>query len=157
MILKDVISEDFLNYKEPSMFLIFPYCDFKCCKEANNDICQNMSIVKQPNIEIDARKLVKEYIENPITKAVVCGGLEPLESFNDLVDFINVFRKFTDDTIIIYTGFRNDEIEDKIEILKKYKNIIIKFGRFIPNQELHFDPVLGINLSSLNQYAVKIS
>ena len=157
MRVKGIIDYDCSNYKQPCLTIEMPYCDFKCCKEANNEICQNLPIIKRPDIEIDAGKLVKQYIENPITKAVVCGGLEPMESFEDLIDFIDIFRKFTDDTIVIYTGFRNDEIEDKIEILKNYKNIIIKFGRFIPNQPPHLDRVLGVNLSSLNQYAVKIS
>lgn len=39
----------------------------------------------------------------------------------------------------------------------KWKNIIVKFGRFIPNQHPHYDEVLGINLASDNQYAEKIS
>ena len=38
-----------------------------------------------------------------------------------------------------------------------YSNIIIKFGRFIPNREPHFDEVLGVNLASNNQYAKRIS
>lgn len=42
-------------------------------------------------------------------------------------------------------------------ILKKYKNIIVKFGRYIPNQKKHFDPVLGVELASDNQHAEKLS
>ena len=38
-----------------------------------------------------------------------------------------------------------------------FPNIIIKFGRFIPNQEGHYDEVLGINLASKNQFGEKIS
>ena len=44
-----------------------------------------------------------------------------------------------------------------INNLKQFPNIIIKFGRFIPNQQSHYDEVLGINLASDNQYAKKIS
>ena len=36
-------------------------------------------------------------------------------------------------------------------------NIIIKFGRFVPMQQPHFDPILGVNLASDNQYAKQIS
>ena len=39
----------------------------------------------------------------------------------------------------------------------KWENIIIKFGRYIPNQEKHYDDVLGIELASDNQYAEVIS
>ena len=35
--------------------------------------------------------------------------------------------------------------------LQRY-GIIVKFGRFRPNQEKHFDEVLGIYLASNNQY-----
>ena len=36
--------------------------------------------------------------------------------------------------------------------IKSY-GIIVKFGRFRPNQEPHYDEVLGVNLISDNQYA----
>ena len=42
-------------------------------------------------------------------------------------------------------------------MLYDYKNIIIKYGRYIPNQTPHRDEVLGVNLASDNQYAERIS
>jgi len=42
---------------------------------------------------------------------------------------------------------------DKIALLSRYKNVIVKFGRFIPNQEKHYDEILGVELASPNQYA----
>ena len=36
-----------------------------------------------------------------------------------------------------------------------YHNIIIKYGRYIPNDGKHFDRVLGVELVSNNQYAIK--
>lgn len=54
-------------------------------------------------------------------------------------------------------GYDRNEIEEHIMILKKYKNIIVKFGRYIPNQKKHFDPVLGVELASDNQHAEKLS
>ena len=158
MKLKGIVYEDFTNYKDPSMFLIFPHCDFKCCIEAGNNICQNMSIVKDPDIEVDAEDLIERYLSNPITKAIVCGGLEPINSFDELVNFINILRWDYDckDPVVIYTGYTADEIVDKTFVLSKFANIIIKFGRFIPNQEPHYDPVLGIQLASPNQYAVEL-
>ena len=44
-----------------------------------------------------------------------------------------------------------------LEELKKFPNVIIKFGRYVPNKESHYDEILGINLVSDNQYAEKIS
>ena len=73
--------------------------------------------------------------------------------------FIYYFKQNHDDTIIIWTGYTEEECEDLIYLIKekmKYENIIIKFGRYIPNQKPHFDPVLGVNLASDNQYAKKI-
>ena len=85
------------------------------------------------------------------------GGLEPFESWEEMYSFIRDFRKVCDDDIVIYTGFNEDEISDKIYKLIEFKNIIIKFGRYKPNQEKHYDNILGVKLASDNQYAKKIS
>jgi hypothetical protein len=95
-------------------------------------------------------------MNNPITKAIVCGGLEPFDSWIELLDFIKEFRYYSDDDIVIYTGYKEEEIVDKVNVLKSYEPIIIKFGRYIPGQQSHYDEVLGINLASNNQYAKTI-
>ena len=71
--------------------------------------------------------------------------------------FVKKFRKKSNDDIVIYTGYYKEEIVDKINRLKNYDNIVVKFGRFIPGHEKHFDEVLGIELASDNQYAEAIS
>ncbi len=152
MKIKGVISEDFINYKEIGMTIIFPYCTFKC----GTDYCQNSSLAHEPTIEIDTDKLVKQYINNPITKAIIMQGLEPFDSWNNLYEFISKLRIHCDDDIVIYTGYNKNEILDKINILTKFKNIIIKFGRYIPNQSSHYDSILEVNLASDNQYAERI-
>ena len=76
---------------------------------------------------------------------------------DELLDFIKAFRINHSNTIVIYTGYYESEIEEQLAKLRKFQNIIIKFGRFIPNQESHFDEVLGVYLASDNQYAKKIS
>ena len=50
-----------------------------------------------------------------------------------------------------------DEIAEQVEKLKGFKNIIIKFGRFIPNNSGRYDDLLGVHLASDNQYAEQIS
>lgn len=157
MILKGIIFEDFINYKKPSMVLEFPKCSFKCEKECGIKMCQNSSLVNEPNITIDVEKVVDYYINNPITSAVVMQGLEPFDTYQQLLEFITELRKQTDDDVIIYTGYYKDEINEHVEELSKFKNIIIKFGRFIPDQKEHYDEILGIKLMSNNQYAEKIS
>lgn len=154
MLLKDILDEDFVNYKLPSMVLAFPKCDsFKC----GRSVCQNGALTNSPDIIITAKKLVERYLKNTITHSVVCGGLEAFDSWQDLQDFVKEFRSKTDDDIVIYTGYNKCEIHDKIRWLQKYKNIIVKYGRYIPGQKPHYDGVLGVELASDNQYAERIS
>ena len=49
--IKDIIDEDFVNYKKPSMFIATSTCTFKCEKEDCNVHCQNSKIVKQKTIK----------------------------------------------------------------------------------------------------------
>ena len=153
MKIKGLITEDFVNYKKASMTIIFPYCTFKCGK----DYCQNSSLAKTPIIEISIDDLVNRYINNPITEAVVMQGLEPFDSWNDLKEFVHKLREYNNDDIVIYTGYNKDEVSKYIEELSVYPNIIIKFGRYIPNQDGHYDEVLGVYLASSNQRGEKIS
>lgn len=157
MLIKDIIYEDFANYKKPSMFIIFPFCTFKCEKDCGVQCCQNSGLATQPNVKVDTMDVIWNYLKNPITSAVVCGGLEPFNSWNDLIELVSILREYTYDDIVIYTGYNKSEIEKYIEYLKEYKNIIIKFGRFIPNSEQKYDEILGANLASNNQYAERIS
>lgn len=157
MILKDVISEDFINYKKPSMVLLFPYCSFKCEKDCGvSGICQNSPLYKQRNLNIDIETIIDFYLKNDITKAIVMGGLEPFDSFDDLFEFVSFFRKQTNDDIVIYTGYNKEEITEQIKKLHPFGNIIVKFGRFMPDRIQRLDEVLGIRLVSDNQYAERI-
>jgi hypothetical protein len=158
MKLRGYVEEDFTQYKKPSMFLITPYCDFKCCIENGNNICQNMDVIKAPIIDVDNDELIKRYLNNPITKSIVFGGLEPMDSFEEVREFINTLRWDYNcfDDVVIYTGYNADEIIDQCMRLSKFANIIVKFGRFIPDQKSHFDEVLGVELASPNQYAVEL-
>lgn len=158
MKLRGYVEEDFTNYKKPSMFLITPYCDFKCCIENGNNICQNMDVIKAPIIDVDNDELIKRYLNNPITKSIVFGGLEPMDSFEEVREFINTLRWDYNcfDDVVIYTGYNADEIIDQCMRLSKFANVIVKFGRFIPDQKSHFDKVLGVELASPNQYAVEL-
>lgn len=153
MIIKGLIDEDFVNYKEPSMTIEFPYCSFKCDKECGQQICQNSPLVNEPDISISVYKLIDRYIYNPITKAIVCQGLEPFDSKDDLYVFLDIFRRCSNDTVVIYTGYTEEELKDELSKLQRLGNIIIKFGRYIPNQSSHFDNILGVTLASPNQYA----
>ena len=83
--------------------------------------------------------------------------LEPFDSCNDLKEFVQKLIEHNNANIVIYTGYNKDEVIKYIKELSVYPNIIVKFGRYIPNQEKHYDDVLGVYLASNNQYAERIS
>ena len=174
MIIKELRDEDFVNYKKPSLFLGFPTCSFKCCKEGNLpiEVCQNCSLAKSDGVDMSPDQIVDRFLSNPITSASVIGGMEPFDSARDLIDLIHCLRTKTNDDIVIYTGYTEEEVKNMQYTINysfgkqdysyfgeiaKYPNIIIKFGRFRPNEDSHYDSVLGVKLVSSNQYAVRIS
>ena len=159
MIIKELRDEDFVNYKKPSMFLGFPTCSFKCCKEGNFpiEVCQNCELIKSKDIEMSAEQIVERFVNNPITSAVVVGGMEPFDSWEDLLELVKTIRKYVSYDIVVYTGYYKEEIRDKILVLQQFPNVIIKFGRYQQGFQPHYDAVLGIKLVSDNQYAERIS
>ena len=160
MRIKGIQIEDFVNYKLPSLFIASCYCDWKCCTEAGVDIgvCQNAPLAKSEIKDIDNKVIYEHFVNNPITKAVVVGGMEPMIQINEVIDLIKLFRNQGEDCpFVIYTGYYPNEIFEPLERLKQYKNIIVKFGRYIPNSQSKYDEVLGVTLASSNQYAEIIS
>ena len=177
MIVKDILDEDFVNYKKPSMMIAFPYCSFKCDKECGRAVCQNSPLANEPNIEISCESIIERYLDNSITEAIVFQGLEPFDSLKDVFDFVVTLRGRygCSDDVVIYTGYTKEEVDKftlstmypfmdgtctgNIKITKMLKstgNIIIKYGRYIPDQKPHYDKVLGVNLASDNQYAERL-
>lgn len=152
MYLSGFKEENFTDYKKPSMTIGFPTCSFKCGKW-----CQNYHLKNSFKKEVSNSVLIQHYLNNTITEAIVFAGLEPFDSWQDLKEMVQLFREVTEDEIIIYTGYNELEIVEQIKWLEQFKNIIIKFGRYIPNQEPHFDQILGVKLASPNQYAKQIS
>ena len=106
---------------------------------------------------MSVNNILRRYVENSITEAIVCGGLEPFDTDNELFEFVELARDYVGirDDIVIYTGYTEEELQDNFifKQIIQFPNIIIKFGRFRPNEEAHFDEVLGIKLASNNQYA----
>ena len=110
------------------MFIITSTCDFKCEREAHcKGMCQNSELAQADTIEVNDKDIVYRYLNNDITKAIVFGGLEPFDQFEELFNLISLFRQYTNDIIILYTGYYKQEIEDKLESLKQFDNIIIKY------------------------------
>lgn len=155
MIIKALEDENFTNYKVPAMLIGMPSCTFKCCTEQGLPLetCQNCSLYQAAPIDISVEKLIERYENNPISQAVVFGGMEPLDTWEDLSEFITKFRERSSDPIVIYTGYTESELTlDQVKCFVS-NGITVKFGRFVPGQKSHYDPVLGVNLISDNQYA----
>lgn len=160
MLIKDLIDEDFTNYKKPCMYIAASKCNWKCCIEQGLDVsvCQNSQIARQNDFSVTIPELYDRYINNPITESILFSGLEPMLQFEDVLETVKYFRNNgCNDDFVIYTGYYKEEIYDKVEELSKYKNIVIKFGRYKPGDEKHKDEILGVELISNNQYAERIS
>lgn len=158
MKIKGIVEEDFTNYKVPSMFIGTSKCSFKCETESGIKCCQNSSLATAMTLDIDDSVIIEKYLNNPISKAIVFGGLEPLDTFDEVTEFIAKLRYqyHCDNTVVIYTGYNKTEISSQLSGLEDYGNIIVKFGRYIPAQQKHYDEVLGVYLASDNQYAERI-
>ena len=158
---KAIIDEDFNDYKIPAMFIAMPTCSFKCGKE----YCQNASLLNHPTTVIDADEIIQRYLSNNLTKAIVFGGLDPMDTDFLVWSIVNKLRsnyKCMDD-VVIYTGYTKEELLLNDERPNYYKkivetgNIIFKFGRYIPGQQPHYDETLGVYLASDNQRGEKVS
>lgn len=152
----DIIEEDFVNYKKPCMTIMMPHCIFKCDKECGKQVCQNSDLASAKKINVPTKLIIEKYLKNSISEAIVFQGLEPFDSFSQILNFIKKFREVSNDDIIIYTGYNKEEIKWFLTFFKNFDNIIIKYGRFIPGQEKHYDEILGVYLASDNQYAERL-
>lgn len=159
MIIKGIVDEDLSNYKKPSMLIATARCSMKCDELNGCRVCQNSPLLSKSDIEISNEEIINRYLSNNLTQALIAAGLEPLDQFAELISFIKDFREVSDDDIVIYTGYTESEVRlmEQYDLLRQYRNIIIKFGRFIINQPSHYDEVLGVELASPNQYAKRIS
>lgn len=157
MIVKAIETERYQDYKLPAMFIAMPRCSFKCEKGMKRRVCQNGTLANLPDIKVDTVEVIKKYLSNPITKAIIFGGLEPMDSFDDVYSFLDLLRKgyLNNDFVVIYTGYTKEECDSNgwLKKLREYKNVIVKFGRYIPKQAAHYDKTLGVYLASDNQYA----
>lgn len=153
MKIKGLTDINFTDYKLPSLYIATPYCSFKCDKECGRAVCQNSALATEPVFSISNTTLIQIYQANPITQAFVFGGLEPLDS-SDLLETIEELQaRAHPRRTVIYTGYTEEEVLVGHSQILSLSNLVIKYGRFVPNQPAHFDPILGVNLASPNQYA----
>ena len=124
-------------------------CDEYCAEILNKILKKNDGLSRD-----ELYQLIHE--KKNTDKAIVFGGLEPFDSFDDMLELVYCIREKTSCDIVIYTGYDKDEIINKVKMLSGFGNIIVKFGRYIPDDTPHYDDLLGITLSSSNQYAEEI-
>ena len=155
-----LVDERLSDYRLPTLMIVAVSCDWKCAKDAHfpEALCQNHQWKDVEPIDATPQEIYEAFVRNPITQGLLFGGLEPFRQFEEMLDVIRYFRSQNSTApIVIYTGYREDEIKDEVLILSGFPNIIVKFGRYVPRQAAHLDPVLGVKLASDNQYAKLIS
>jgi len=112
------------------MTIEFPYCDFKCDRENGTQLCHNWALTDCKSLKIEPARIAHLYVTSALTSALCMQGLEPMDSFDDVIEVCSLVRAVTDDDIVIYTGYNRDEIEDKIYTFgvclneEKYKEVI---------------------------------
>jgi len=163
MLLKQIIDENFGDYRECSMLLVTPNCTFKCSE------CHNKHLTKMETKNFPDKEILKRFFDNPLTSAIVIGGLEPLDRIQDVVWFMYYLNEYVHKnnvekpTVVIYTGYDLEYIDNNLYWtglgcqLVKYNKCIIKYGGFQPeyyddgNLKKVWNNDLGVYLASPNQ------
>lgn len=155
MLLIDVKTDNITDYKKTSMYLVFPYCSGKCGPECQNKHLRNIS----QYIQVRPSDIVDLYATLKTHEAIVMGGLEPLDSIDDVIDIIKEFNNISKPCdIVIYTGYTEEEYKSKFELdiidaVKSQKNkVIVKIGRYDSSKKPGwFSNELGVELATSNQ------
>lgn len=155
--LKGIIWEDMVNYKKICTTLMFPKCNWKCDIENGVQLCQNKGLAAAPSERHNIDDIMTTYMHTYLSEAIVLQGLEPLDSPLDCYTVAAALKRWKiNNDLVIYTGYYPyepgiDQIINSIAYLTP-GHLIVKYGRYIPNQTSHYDPVLGVYLASDNQY-----
>lgn len=163
MRVRKLLTERYQDYRLPCMYLAACFCDWKCCPDTPY-VCQNHPVAQMPVTDIPDDEILDRYEENPITEAIVIAGLEPLLQVREVVNLIRcASERGIRTTFVIYTGYTKKEVRfiGFFDALKAAGigdgiGVIMKYGRYVQDQQPHFDEVLGVELASGNQYAEKI-
>ena len=146
MIIKDFIAEDFNSYMYPTATVILP----------SGDPDDN------PVFPMPDKGIIELFVYNEKTKALVIKNLTPLNFsyFDEIIELLRKLRveyKQKNSLFILYTDYDKQDIQDKLLALRSYVGpVIVKFGKYDPTFPPKMDSVLGIMLSSSNQYAERI-
>ena len=167
MLLLDVKTDNVTDYKKTSMLIAFPTCSGKC----NN--CQNQYLLDRKNETVlsNAEHIVDFYNNLLTHDAIVMAGLEPFDSFMDVLSIVNELGNSVkhDVDIVIYTGYDQGEYIDNfernlvdtfkhaVESNNHIKSLIVKIGRYDEDYSIEdgwFNKSLGVNLATTNQFTL---
>ena len=91
MIIRTIVDEDFVQYKEPCMYIATAFCSGKCCKEAGIplSVCLNDAWRGTATIAMVDEGIIERYISNSITKAIRCTTLlqSSVKSISVMIQF----------------------------------------------------------------------
>ena len=146
MTIKNFIIEDFNSYQYPTATIILPIGDPD----------------ENPIFPMPDDGMIELFVYNDKTRALVVKNFTSLNfsSFDEVIEILRKLRveyKQKDSLFIVYTDFNKEDIQNELLRLKSYVGpVIVKFGKYDPTLPPKMDSVLGIMLSSSNQYAERI-
>jgi hypothetical protein len=152
----------FNDYKKVGLYVPTSCCTFKCVTEAKEKgiefiECQNHALLGCNKINMSAKDIYNMVQEDVFVEAVILSGLDPLDSFEETIEFIDEFRKLSDMEIVIFTGYKEEEISNKMSLLSKYNGITMKVGRYDPTIPPRYDPIGEVTLATGNQYFINLT
>lgn len=159
LIIKDIIDEVYSDFNKIGMLVVVPKCKTRCWEKCglSPDICQNYHLNFTEKFNINNEDIINRYLENPLTKCIIFGGLDGFDSIDEILIFLEEFRKISKDDVVIYTGKELEDIEHRFNDLAFYKNIYVKYGHYNPNLNSIKDELTGVTLASENQKFIKIN
>lgn len=169
MELLDVKFGNIADYKKTSLYIAFPFCSGKCGNKCQNRVFWQQKDKRNNDIHLinySEDEIVSYYNKLKTHESVVMGGLEPLDSLEDVINLCNkLLENDKPVDIIIYTGYTKEEflkIEPKFyDVFKNLKPnatncIIFKLGRYDLSQDVeYFNYTLGAKLATSNQFTRK--
>lgn len=165
MILIDVKTDNITDYKKTSLLIAFPYCTGKCKG------CQNEHLrLSNTAISVSAKNIAKLYDNVQSNKAIVMAGLEPFDSFADVLDIISTVGKHSKRScdFVVYTGYNEQEYKKRFEkkLVQMFKEdympyhkdgcLIVKIGRYDnEDREAWYNNTLGVDLINKSQFTIQ--
>ncbi len=147
MLIQNIIHNESMSYKWPIMRIELPDSE-----SVNLHIDEISAVVADGDI-------IKSYLFNEFTEAIYIVG-DLITQFPEIFNFIAKLRNdfYCDDDVIVFTEYRETELNSVLDALRMFRNIIVVFEdrSAIKYSLAHYDDILGVYIPD-NQYARRIS